>query len=634
MGFSFAPVRDGDVVKPPAFQQLSQEERDEIESQIKALQEKLQGVLQKIPFWMKEMQDKIRELNEETATYAVSELIKGLQSSYGDVAEVPEHLDALKADLVANADGILAMGAQAAQSSGGEQTAKSLLLRRYGVNLLVDNADLDHAPVVHEENPTYERLIGRIEHRSEMGALVTDFHLIRPGALHKANGGYLILDARRLLSRPMAYEALKQALRSSTVEVEPLAQLYGLPSTITLQPESIPLKLKVVLIGDRMVHYLLSQADPEFSDYFKVLADFDEEVERSDHVLGEFVRIVAGLAQQAEVRPISAAAVARLCEHAARLASDSEKLSLRTESLRDILVEADYWAGKAARDEIALDDLTTALAKCEFRSDSARERIQEGIAKGTFRIETVGAAVGQMNGLAVYQLGDFAFGRPNRITAQVRLGSGNVVDIEREVKLGGPLHSKGVMILSGYLGAKFGVKFPLSVSATLVFEQSYGGVDGDSASAAELITLLSAIADVPLAQSFAMTGSVDQTGRVQAIGGVNEKIEGFFDVCEARGLTGSQGVLIPATNQRHLMLADRVIEAVEAGQFRIYAVETVDQAVELLSGLPAGEADGDGGFADGTFYAHVAKRLAQFAEARKKFGASDNAPASEQQPED
>jgi lon-related putative ATP-dependent protease len=633
MGFTFAPMRDGSVMQPPVFQALSDAERREIEETINQLQGKLQEVLQQVPVWTKQTQDKVRKLNQETATYAVSGLIQQLQKTYGDVPEIPEHLDALKADMVANADGILAMAAQMAQAGGGEQAANNPLLRRYGVNLLVDNSELGHAPVITEDNPTYDRLIGRIEHRSEMGNLVTDFHLIRSGALHKANGGYLMLDARRLLSRPMAYDALKQALRSAKIEIEPLAQLYGLPSTITLQPESIPLNVKIVLLGDRTLYYRLNQADPEFGELFKVVADFDEEVERTDGVLADYVRVIAGLVASAEVRPVDAAAIARLCEHAARLASASEKLSLRTETLREVLIEADFWAGQSGRDQIELDDLQKALEKREFRSDRIRERVQEEIRKGTIRIETEGAAAGQINGLSVLQIGDFAFGQPSRITAQVRLGNGSVIDIEREAKLGGPLHSKGVMILSGYLGAKFGVDLPLSVSATLVFEQSYGGVDGDSASAAELIALLSAIGQVPLAQSFAMTGSVDQNGRVQAIGGVNHKIEGFFDVCAARGLTGQQGVLVPKTNVRHLMLADRVIEAVKAGQFQIYAVETVDDAIHILSDCEAGEAGTDGTFPPDSFYGKVAARLKVFAEARKKFGATTEGQQAAKQKE-
>lgn len=626
MGFSFAPMHDGNVMQPQVFQALSQADREAIEHKIKELQDKLQELLQQVPLWVKQTQDKLRELNQETATYAVSGLIANLEQTYAEVAEIPEHLQALKADMVANAEAILNIAAQTAQAPVQVQDGQNPLLRRYGVNLIADSADLTHAPVVWEDNPTHERLIGRIEHRSEMGSLVTDFHLIRAGALHRANGGYLLIDAKRLLSRPMAYEALKQALRRSTIEIESAAQLYGFPSTITLQPESIPLTVKVVLMGDRMLHYLLSAYDPDFQDQFKVIADFDEDIERSDSALGDFHRVIAGLAQHAETRALDAGGVGRLCEYSVRMASDSGKLSLKMETLRDVLIEADHWAGEAGRDLVTAADIDRSLERREFRVDRIRERIQEEIGKGTIRIESEGAAAGQMNGLVVLQIGDFAFGRPSRISAQVRLGSGSVVDIEREVKLGGPLHSKGVMILSGYLGAKFGLEAPLSLSATLVFEQSYGGVDGDSASAAELITLLSAIAQVPLAQHFAMTGSVDQMGRVQAIGGVNHKIEGFFDVCAARGLTGEQGVLIPATNKRHLMLQDRVVEAVAAGRFHIHAVETVDQAIELLTGLPAGEPDENGTYPEGSFHRKVADRLAALAEARRKFAPQPGQP--------
>jgi predicted ATP-dependent protease len=631
MGFSFAPVRDGNVIQPQAYQALSEAERKEIEDTIKALQEKLQAALQEFPLWTKQGQDKMHELIRETANYAVSGLIQGLREKYHDVPEVPGHLDSVKEDMVANAGSIVQMTAKMEEAGVSDQPEQNPLLRRYGVNLLVDNAELKHAPVVHEENPTYDRLIGRIEHRSEQGALVTDFQLIRPGALHKANGGYLMIDARQLLSRPLAYEALKRAIRGSTIEIEPMAQLYGLPSTITLQPESIPLDVKVVLLGERQLYYMLSQLDPEFPELFKIVADFDEDIERTEGALGDYVRLIAGLAEDAGVRPVDASGVALLCEHSARMAGDFDKLSLHREALRDVLIEADYWAGQVSRGVISGDDVRKALEKREFRLDRIRERIQEEIGKGTIRIETDGEAVGQMNGLSVSQIGDFAFGRPSRITAQVRLGSGDVVDIEREVKLGGPLHSKGVLILSGYLGAKFGTTLPLSLSATLVFEQSYGGVDGDSASAAELITLLSAIAEVPIAQSFAMTGSVDQTGRVQAIGGVNQKIEGFFDVCAAGGLSGHQGVLIPATNIRHLMLHDRVVDAARDGRFGIYAVETIDQAIEILTGLTAGVPDDKGEYPEGTFHAKVAARLRELAEARRRFAPAAQRSAAAQE---
>ena len=627
MGFSFAPMQNGNVMQPQAFQALDEAERSAIEQKIKALQDRLQDLLQQIPLWVKQSQDKLRELNQDTATYAVSGLIASLEETYGDVPEIPEHLQALKSDMVANAEAILTMAAQMQQQPQAN-SGQNPLLRRYGVNLIADNADLQHAPVIQEDNPTYERLLGRVEHRSEMGTLTTDFSLIRSGALHRANQGYLLIDARRLLSRPMAYEGLKQALRSSTIEIEPIAQLYGLPSTVTLQPESIPLNVKVVLLGDRMLHHMLSEFDPEFRELFKVIADFDEDIARSDDVLADFHRVIAGIVRNADIRAVDAGSVGRLCEFSVRMASDSEKLSLKIDTLREVLIEADYYAGLAGRDVVTAADVEQSLDRREFRVDRIRERIQEEIGKGTIRIESEGAVSGQMNGLSVLQIGDFAFGRPSRITAQVRLGSGNVVDIEREVKLGGPLHSKGVMILGGYLGAKFGTELPLSLSATLVFEQSYGGVDGDSASAAELITLLSAIAQIPLAQHFAMTGSVDQMGRVQAIGGVNQKIEGFFDVCDARGLTGEQGVLIPATNRRHLMLHDRVVAAVAAGKFHIHAVETVDQAIEILTGLPAGTPDANGTYPDGSFHRRVADRLKELADARRTFAPAPSDPGN------
>jgi lon-related putative ATP-dependent protease len=462
-----------------------------------------------------------------------------------------------------------------------------------------------------------------------MGTLITDFNLLKPGALHQANGGYLILDARKVLLQPNAWEGLKRALQSGQLRIETPAQAYGLITTTSLEPEPMPLDVKVALIGDPQLYYLLAANDPDFPELFKVVADFAESMDRTPDSQKLYAQLITGLIRQDGLRPFDRSAVADVIDQSARLAGDAQKLTTQITPVADLLRESDYWAGQAGRATVTAADVQKAIAAAIYRVDRAREQSEEMILHHTILIDTGGAKVGQVNGLSVLQLGNFAFGRPSRITARVQLGSGEVIDIEREVELGGPLHSKGVLILSGYLGARFGQDKPLSLSASLVFEQSYGGVDGDSASSAELYALLSAIGDVPIKQSLAVTGSVNQVGQVQAIGGVNEKIEGFFDICKARGLTGEQGVLIPAANVRHLMLRPDVIEAVAGGQFHIYAVETIDQGIELLTGTPAGAPDEKGIYPADSINGRVNRRLQAFAETKSRFDGSTEAADKE-----
>ncbi len=622
IGFAFGPLRDGKVVSPEAFQKFPEEEQKQVQRTIEELQEKLKSALQKAPIWVKQARDALRKLNDETAMFAVGHLIETLREQYAALPEVLSYLDEVRQDVIDHVEVFVNAPDKAAGHSSAEFENGLPLFRRYRVNLIVDNSEMDHAPVDYEDDPSYDRLIGRIEHRAEMGTLQTDFHMIRPGALHRANNGYLIVDTRKLLTRPLAWEGLKRALQAKEIRIEPLAQVLGLLSTVTLEPEPIPLELKVVLVGERLLYYLLSQYDPEFDRLFKVAADFDERFERNDEHNLMYARLVATVARREELRPLDREGVARVLGQAARLAGDAERLSTEIERLIDLLREADYWAGQGGRSTVGAEEVQKAVDSQTRRLDRVRERVQEEIRRGTIVIDTEGEIVGQVNGLSVLQVGGFAFGRPSRITARVRLGKGDVVDIEREVALGGPLHSKGVLILSGYLSAHYASERPLSLSASLVFEQSYGGVDGDSASSAELYALLSAIAGVPLRQDLAVTGSVNQRGEVQAIGGVNEKIEGFFDLCAARGLTGQQGVLIPATNVKHLMLDRRVVAAVEAGQFQVYPVETIDQGLELLTAMPAGGRGPDGAFPEASFNRLVEARLIELAEKRKAFGAA------------
>ena len=625
VGFAFTPMAGGKAISPEVFQRLSKEDRDRIESDSEELQKRLHQVLREAPRWMKGLRDNIRELSDQTATFAIDHLIEDLRNSYADLPVIQTFLDEVKEDVVRNVETIAGVQDKPAPDGasaefGGEFGDGHPVFRRYRVNLLVDNDELGHAPVIYEDDPSFDRLRGRIEHRAEMGTLLTDLHMIRPGALHRANGGYLIVDALKILTRPMAWGGLKQALLAKEIRIEPLAQALGLLSTVTLEPEPIPLDVKVVLVGDRLLYYLLAQHDPEFGRLFKVAADFDERIDRSDDNNQFYARLIATLVRKEKLKAFDTAAVARVLEYSARHAGDSEKLSTQIEGLADVLRESDYWAGRAGRKLVGAAEVQHALDARIHRLDRVRQRTQEEIERGTIVIDTEGETVGQINGLAVLQLGSFAFGRPSRITARVRLGRGEVVDIEREVELGGPLHSKGVLILSGYLSSHYASDRPLSLGASLVFEQSYGGIDGDSASSAELYALLSAIAEVPIKQGFAVTGSVNQRGEVQAIGGVNEKIEGFFDLCAARGLSGAQGVLIPATNVKHLMLHARVVDAVAEGRFHIYPVGTIDQGLGILTGVAAGARGPDGRFPKGTVNDKVEASLIALAEKRRAFG--------------
>jgi lon-related putative ATP-dependent protease len=623
-GLAFAPVREGEVLSREEVEKLTEEQRAKLEQDVEGLQEELQRILRQLPTWQREMRDKVRQLDGEVARFAVGGLIDELVAKYTDHAEVGEYLEDVRKDVVENASDFLSNEQQEAAAnltamlSGGRQpgAGRQGSLRRYQVNLIVDHSDSEGAPVVYEDNPGYQNLIGRVEHMAQMGALLTDFNLIKPGALHQANGGYLILDARKLLLQPYAWEGLKRALQAGQIRIESPGQMLSLISTVSLEPEPIPLNVKVGLVGEPLIYYLLWQADPDFAELFKVAADFEDSMDRNHENQELYARLIATLARQEELRPFDRGAVARVIEHSARSVGDREKMSTHMRNVADLLAEADFWAGKAEREVVGVEDVQKAIDARIYRFDRLRERAQEAILRETVLIDTDGAKVGQVNGLSVAQLGEFSFGRPTRITAQVRMGKGEVIDIEREVELGGPIHSKGVLILSGFLGGRYAAERPLSLSASLVFEQSYGGVEGDSASSAELYALLSAISQVPIKQSFAVTGSVNQHGQVQAIGGVNEKIEGFFDVCSARGLTGEQGVLIPASNVKHLMLREDVVKAVADGKFHIYPVERIDQGIELLSGIEAGERDERGHYPEGSINNLVERRLAELAEKR------------------
>jgi len=618
MGFALAPMRGGQVVKPEVFKAWSEAERQAAQEAISELQERLRSVLEQMPKLDKQRREKLRDLNREFAAVAVDQALSDVRTSFADLPQVTEHLDAVRTDLVENAEQLIAAPANEARLPGQPVGPD---LRRYRVNVMVSNGrDDSGAVVVEEANPTLPNLVGRIEHLQQMGALITDFLMIKPGALHRANSGYLLLDARRVLLQPAAWEALKRALQNGKIVIETLAEHFSLISTVSLDPQPVPFSAKVVLLGDRLIYHLLCQLDPDFPDIFKVAADFDEEMPLEEDNVRNYARLLAGLARRENLLPFDRSGVARILEHASRRAEDAERLSIRMRPIADLAQEADYRARAAGASAIRDEHVRDAEQAAIRRLDRVREKSMEATIREILLVDTEGRKVGQINGLTVISLGNFSFGRPARITARVRLGTGKLLDIERESELGGRLHSKGVMILSGLLNARYAPDWPVALAATLVFEQSYGGVDGDSASTAELCALLSAITQIPLRQDLAITGAINQFGQVQAIGGVNEKIEGFFDLCKQRGLTGTQGVLIPTANVQHLMLREEVVDACRAGTFNIYSIDHVDQAMELLTGQPAGER-GDGGlFPEGSINRAVEERLIAYAQRRLALG--------------
>lgn len=616
-GVALAPVRDGQVIAPEEFEKLSNERKKAIQESIEVLQPKIQAVIQKLPQLRKLALQKVKQLNREVTRFAIEHLISPLKEKYAALSDVLGHLEAVEAHVIENADAFRSPGEEAPALLMAESQRPSLDL--YLINLLVDNIDTRGAPVVYEDSPYFHNLIGRVEHESHMGSLITDFSLIKAGALHRANGGYLIIQARDLLMQPFSWEALKRALRSRSIQIESLGAAMSLISTVSLEPEPIPLDVKVVLLGDRRLYYLLQQHDPDFEELFKVAADFNDETERDPENCRLYAQLLATLGRSDGARPMARSAVAMMIEQAARQVGDQEKLSTHMRSTADLLRESNYWADKDGADLITGDHVRQAIEQQVYRADRIRQRVHDEIRRGTLLIDTDGAKIGQVNGLSVISLGSFSFGRPSRITATARLGRGQVVDIEREVELGGAVHSKGVLILSALLASRYAKDYPLSLAATLVFEQSYSMVDGDSASVAELCALLSTLADVPLKQGWAITGSLNQHGQAQPIGGANEKIEGFFDVCSAMGLTRDQGVLIPAANEKHLMLRPDVIEAVASGEFSVCTYATIDEAIEFLTGVAAGDRDTSAAYPPDTINFLVDRRLREFADLQKAF---------------
>ena len=622
-GIMVAPIDgEGNILESEAYLKLPEATRKRIDSLIEKYQNMLQEGMHQISLYKRESEAATQLLKKDLAARAVTSLTDILKHKYASQEEVADYLKDVETDAINHVDDFLYKEATHTDQVL-QMMAPPPSFERYEVNILVGNYSKG-APVIYEDLPTYQNLHGRIENYARMGMLSTHFTLIKPGSLHRANGGYIIIDARRLLLQPHAYEGLKRTLRSGTINIESLERLLGLMNTVSLEPEPIKLDAKVVLIGDAQLYYLLKQYDPEFDSLFKVQVDFEHAMERSKENIKLYSSLVAGMVDSEHLAPVNREGMARLVEHSSRIAGDGKKLCLYLEQLADILKEADHLTRKEGLNHIGKEQLQAALDAGRRRSSRIRDRMVETMEEGIRHIATEGKEVGQINGLSVLSLPGSVFGMPSRITALTRAGKDQeVIDIERQVELGGPIHSKGVMILESFLRSRFLPSTPFGVRASLVFEQSYGGVDGDSASCAELCALLSSLSQVPLQQSIAITGSISQRGEIQAIGGVNEKIEGFFELCKSRELTGEQGVIIPQANVRHLMLAPEVVEAMSKDEFHIWSVTEVDDAIELLTGIPAGTRDENGSFPEGTINYLVEEKLTRFVTSMRDFDKQD-----------
>lgn len=622
LGIATVPVVDGEPLTKERFDELPERVKAKVARARGEIEEHAAAHLRAVHQVEKEAAGRMKELEREAASFAVGSLLHDLQDRYASEPEVLAYLDEVETDLLAHV----------ADFHEGDEEQQQLPLPflrrqaefgRYQVNVLVDNAGGEGAAVVVERNPTYYNLLGRIEYRGTFGAMVTDFREIKAGALHRANGGFLVLELYDVLAHPFSWQALKRALRAREVRIENLGEEFSAIPSATIRPEPIPLEVKVVLIGPPFAYHLLYQLDEDFRELFRVKADFAPEMEWSPEHHLAYAGFVSRCVREQGLRHFDRGAVARLIEHGARLREHQRKLSTRLLEVMEVVSEASFWAGKALHELVTAADVQKAIAEREYRSNLIEERLQELIADGTIVIETAGAQVGRLNGVSILDLGDYAFGCPARVSASVAVGKGELVSIEREIELSGPIHSKGFLTLAGYLAGTYGQEAPLALSARLTFEQSYSEVEGDSASSTELYALLSALSGLPLAQGIAVTGSVDQHGDVQAVGGVTRKIEGFYAACKLQGLTGAQGVIVPQANLPNLMLADEVVDAVRRGEFHVWAVRSVDEGIELLTGRSAGEPQADGSYPDDSVHALVQARLHTYAERLRAFASRD-----------
>lgn len=629
MGVVVAPMKNGEIISPDVFDTLSDDEKNEIMADLNAMQEEIAQHQDDAPGWEEKQTEEIKKLQEKLVKDAIKKPINDIKQKYRGNKKVAEYLKAVQNYILENIPSFVPNYDQDSKPQTEEEPMAGLLSQlknqqeedkysKFKVNVVVKNVPDSGAPIVLLDHPTQGNLVGKVERIQQFGALITDFTLIKGGALHRANGGFLLIDARKLLLQPYSWDSLKRALASKEIKIEAPSEDTSF-STISLDPQPIPLDVKVVMTGDAELYDLLSERDPDFSDYFKVEADFGMIIDRTDENEVEYAKLIGSLTKKKNLRSLNKQAVARVIEYSSRLADDSEKLTAHVSSIGDLLKEADYWARKSKASQIGKNHVDQAIKSQIYRSDRVNRAMLEQIDKGTILLDVKGERVGQINGLVVYNFTRNSFGKPTRITTLVRLGRGEFINIEREVAMSGPIHSKGVLILQALIANWFAKRSPLSLSASIVFEQSYGGVDGDSASSTEYYCMLSAIANLPIKQSLAVTGSINQFGEIQPIGGVNEKIEGFFEVCKYNGLTGKQGVIIPRTNVVNLMLREDVLEAVENGQFSIYAIDDVDDGIELLTGIPAGKADKRGRFPKGTVNYMVQQSLEEYYRDYVKF---------------
>lgn len=626
VGLLTIPVLKGKPLSDQEFQALPAQLQEEIAARRQRLQEEIKTAMRQARGLEKAAQAQVQELDRQVALFAIGQPIEDLRERYRDLPDVIAYLQDVQNDFLENLGQFRSEPEPQPSLPVPGQTPKETPFRKYEVNVLVDNGSLAGKPVVIERNPTYSQLFGRMEKEALFGTLVTDFTMIREGSLHRANGGYLVIPAEELLTNLFSWEALKRALRNREIVIEEAGERLGLILAKGIQPEPVPLDLKVILIGTPFLYHLLYSRDEDFSELFKVKADFDTSMERTDATVRDYCAFAATVCEEEKLRHLDGPALAKMVEHGSRLAEDQERLSTRFGEISDVIKEASYYAVQENSPRTSGVHVRRAVDERAYRSNLIAEKIRDLIVRGTLRIDVDGEAVGQVNGLSVMDLGDVSFGRPNRITATVGIGQAGLIDIEREAKLGGPIHTKGVLILAGYLVERFAQDKPLTLSARLVFEQSYSGVEGDSASSTELYALLSRLSGLPIRQAIAVTGSVNQKGEIQAVGGINEKIEGYFEVCKAVGLTGKQGVLIPENNLRNLMLKEEVLDAVGQGRFHVWAVRTVDEGIEVLTGVAAGGRGPEGSFPEGSVNFRVDRRLKEMAEAMKVFGSSKGGP--------
>ena len=623
-GLVLVPIRDDHPLSQEEYENLSDEDKADLDARGSDLQDHLNDVLRNVRQIEEEAREATSEMEKEVVNYAMSHLFDELEKKYAEVPRILEHFANCKKDILSRIEELRPSKGAQISLPGIKLPQQGPSFERYLVNLFVDNQELEGAPVVYEANPTYFNLFGRIEHVIQMGNATTNYMMIKPGALHRANGGYLILDCREVLINVFSYEALKRCIRNKEVKIEDMTEQFRLLATVTLKPRPVPLDCKIVMIGTPLLYYLLFQYDPDFRKFFKVKADFDRMMKNTWENAQQYALFIGAKCRDEELLHFDPTGVARTVEYSARLTEDQGRFSSCFLEIANLIREASFYAERDGRERVSANHVELAIDARTYRCNKVEEKIQEFIEDGTLLVDTEGAVVGQINGLTVYLLGDYNFGKPVRLTVRTYLGKGGMVNIEREVKLSGPIHDKGVLIFSGFFGERFAQDKPLALAASICFEQSYSGVEGDSASCAELYALLSSLAEVPIKQGIAVTGSVNQRGQVQPIGGVNEKIEGFYTVCKAKGLTGEQGVIIPVGNRKNLMLRKDVREAVEAGRFHVWAVNNVDEGIEILTGLPAGARDAEGRWPQGTINHKVDQRLLKMAETLRRFGKGED----------